>query len=235
MGIKPMSDRPPSTPGSREQVRLFPLQGTLLLPGTFLPLNVFEPRYRELVKHAMADDRRIGMIQPSIQDGEGALDVVDPMRPPLYSIGCVGSVVECEPQDDGRFWIVLRGEKRFRVVEELEPDVGGYRRVLADLSDFAADPLEIERDLEIRHLLAVAVRFCAAREIDFDIDLLAALAPAQAVNALCAAVPLAAPEKQALLEAAEPESRRDLLVALLEMQLTTPWDPPASYSPPTIN
>lgn len=229
-----MSYQPTSRTDQGAQVRLFPLQGTLLLPGTFLPLNVFEPRYRQLVEHVMDDDRRIGMIQP-YTPGEAPLEVVDPRHPPLYGVGCVGEVVECEPQADGRYWIVLRGERRFRVVEELTPDVGGYRRVLADVSGFPDDPLELEKEVEIGHLLAVAVRFCAARELEFDIELLAALAPAQAVNALCAAVPLTAAEKQALLEAAEPESRRDLLTTLLEMQLSGPGQPAASYAPPTIN
>ena len=69
-----------------------------------------------------------------------------------------------------------------------------------------------------------------------DIDLLAALPPAQAVNALCAALPFADAEKQALLEAAEPESRRDLLVDLLEMQLSVDvWNDPEPYSPPVVN
>lgn len=231
-----MSDQGTSRNGRAEQVRLFPLQGTLLLPGTFLPLNVFEPRYRHLVEHVMEDDRRIGMIQPCPpNEGSEPLAVIDSRCPPLYGVGCVGEVVECEPQPDGRYWIVLRGDRRFRVVKELSPDAGGYRRVLADVSGFPDDAVELEKEVEIGRLLAVAVRFCAARELDFDIELLAALAPAQAVNALCAAVPLEAAEKQALLEAAEPESRGDLLASLLEMQLSSPWEPPAPYAPPTVN
>jgi len=231
-----MTDQIMSRTTDGEQVRLFPLQGTLLLPGTFLPLNVFEPRYRQLVQHVMGDDRRIGMIQPCLpSEGEESLKVVDPLRPPLYAVGCVGEVIECEPQDDGRYLIVLRGDRRFRVVEELAPDAGGYRRVLADVSGFTEDPLELEKEIEIGRLLAVAVRFCAARDLEFDIELLAALAPAQAVNALCAAVPLPAAEKQALLEAAEPESRRDLLTTLLEMQLSDSWQSQDSVAPPSIN
>ena len=80
----------------RQQIRLFPLTGTLLLPGTFLPLNVFEPRYRELVADVMADDRRIGLIQPLTPAADNfGPSVVDPEQPPLYDVGCVGEVVEC--------------------------------------------------------------------------------------------------------------------------------------------
>lgn len=222
---------------SRHQVRLFPLTGTLLLPGTFLPLNVFEPRYRRMVAHVMDDDRRIGIIQPLVP----ALDNFGPQeggdeRPSLYEVGCVGEVVECDPQADGRYWIVLKGEARFRMVRELPEDDGGYRRALIDLADFEDDRRELDRDLEIGQLLGIAVRFCDVRRLDFDIDLLAALPPAQAVNALCAALPFEPAEKQALLEAPMPSARRDLLTGLLEMQLSAmSWDAPSSYQPPTVN
>jgi len=231
-----MDDQATSRTGQGDRVRLFPLQGTLLLPGTFLPLNVFEPRYLQLVEDVMDDDRRIGMIQPYAAEGEApTMAVIDPQRPPLYGVGCVGEVVECERQVDGRYWVVLRGERRFRVVEELAPDAGGYRQVLADVSGFPNDPVELEKEIEIGHLLAAAERFCSARELDFDLELVAALVPAQAVNALCAALPFGAAEKQALLEAAEPESRCDLLTTLLEMQLSGSLEPSASYPPPTVN
>lgn len=218
-------------------VRLFPLTGTLLLPGTFLPLNVFEPRYRRLVAHVMEDDRRIGIIQPVVPAADDFGPVAGgPERPPLYDIGCVGEVVECDPQRDGRYWIVLKGEARFRLVEELPEDGSGYRRGLVDLSDFAGDRAELASELDIGRLLGVAVRFCDVHRIDFDIDLLAALPPAQAVNALCAALPFEPAEKQALLEAPAPAVRRDLLADLLEIQLSAmSWDSPATYQRPSVN
>jgi Lon protease-like protein len=219
------------------RVRLFPLTGTLLLPGTFLPLNVFESRYRRLVADVMDDDRRIGIVQPLVPaDDNFGLAAGAPERPPLYDVGCLGEVVECDPQSDGRYWIVLRGESRFRLVEELPGEPGGYRRCLADRSAFAEDRREIAHEIDIGELLGVAVRFCDARRIDFDIDLLAALPPAQAVNALCAALPFEPAEKQALLEAAGPEARRDLLAGLLEMQLgAMSFEAPPSYEPPTVH
>ncbi len=221
----------------RDRVRLFPLAGTLLLPGTYLPLNVFEPRYRELVAHVMEDDRRIGMIQPLAlaADHLGPAED-DPDRPMLYEVGCLGEIVECEPQADGRYWIVLRGESRFRVVEELPLGEGGYRRVLADRSAYAGDHEELDREIEIGHFLAVADRYRSAHGLDFDMDLLASLPAAQVVNALCAALPLESAEKQALLEAAGLELRRDLLAGLLEMQLTgARWEPREPYSGPMVN
>lgn len=216
-------------------VRLFPLTGTLLLPGTFLPLNVFETRYRQLVADAMQGDRRIGMIQPFVPaDDNSGPPLSEDRQPALYAVGCLGEVVECEPQDDGRYWIVLKGESRFRVVEELLV-TGGYRQVLADCSTFAGDQHEFDCDLEIGQLLAYAERYCTALELDFDLDLLASLPPAQAVNALSAALPLAPAEKQALLEAAAPDARGELLIRLMEIQDVATSDRPASYVLPTVH
>jgi len=216
-------------------VRLFPLTGTLLLPGTFLPLNVFETRYRQLVADAMRGDRRIGMIQPFVPaDDNSGPPLGEDRQPALYPVGCLGEVVECEPQDDGRYWIVLKGESRFRVVEELSV-TGGYRQVLADCSTFSGDHHELDCDLEIGQLLAYAERYCTALELDFDLDLLASLPPAQAVNALSAALPLAPAEKQALLEAAAPDARGELLIRLMEIQDVATSDRPAPYVLPTVH
>lgn len=218
-------------------VRLFPLTGTLLLPGTYLPLNVFEPRYRRLVEDTLATDRRIGMIQPFVPaaDNFGIVADGDP-QPPLYDVGCVGSVVECDPQPDGRYWIVLRGESRFRVVRELPLDPAGYRCVVADSSPYAADLGELEAEVDVGRLLATAARFCEVRQLEFDIGLLASLPPAQAINALCAALPFEPAEKQALLEAAGPQARSDLLSGLLDMQVTAQGpEPPAAFPPPVVN
>ncbi len=220
--------------------RLFPLTGMLLLPGTFLPLNVFEPRYRKLVARALDDDRKIGMIQPAVpaRDNLGP-SADDPERPELYGVGCVGEVVECEPQPDGRFWIVLRGLSRFRIVSEMPVAEGGYRRVKADLSGFEEDLLEMEAEFAVNRLLAAASDFSRALSLELDFDLLASLPPAQAVNALSAALPFGPAEKQALLEAESPRGRRDLLVNLMALYEAPPLsrvaDSARSFEPPTVN
>src|SRR6476661_7363608 len=110
-------------------IPVFPLTGSLLLPGNLLPLNIFEPRYRNMVADALEGDQYIGMIQPFAprQDNnwvEAAERGDD--APVIYPIGCLGRIEECEPQDDGRYLLVLRGVSRFRVRRELEPK-RGYR------------------------------------------------------------------------------------------------------------
>ncbi|HEX4848881.1 MAG TPA: LON peptidase substrate-binding domain-containing protein, partial [Novosphingobium sp.] len=106
------------------RVSIFPLPGAILFPGLQLPLHIFEPRYRALVKDALARDRRIGMIQPQRAE-EGA---------PLFRIGCLGKIGEVEALDDGRFNLVLEGEARFRIVRELDAATP-FRQVEAELLD----------------------------------------------------------------------------------------------------
>src|ERR1700704_1541542 len=92
---------------------LFPLPNVVLFPNVFLPLHIFEPRYREMVADALASDRMIGMVllKPGWQHAyEG--------RPPVYPIGCSGVITHVERLEDGRYNIVLRGVERFRILEE---------------------------------------------------------------------------------------------------------------------
>src|SRR5919202_6071408 len=92
---------------------IFPLPNVVLFPNVFLPLHIFEPRYREMVADALDADRMIGMVllRPGWErDYQG--------RPPVYPIGCSGVITHAERLDDGRYNIVLRGVERFRIVEE---------------------------------------------------------------------------------------------------------------------
>ena len=90
---------------------IFPLSGAILLPGGNLPLNIFEPRYLQMIKDVMRGDKIIGMIQPSTSCSEGV--------PALYPVGCVGKITNFETTEDGRSLITLTGLCRFEIVEEL--------------------------------------------------------------------------------------------------------------------
>src|SRR5690242_1595700 len=104
---------------------IFPLPNVVLFPNIFLPLHIFEPRYRDMTADALATDRLIGMVllRPGWEsDYEG--------RPPIYPIGCTGVITHADRLADGRYNIVLRGVERFRVVEE---DHGrSYRRAVLE-------------------------------------------------------------------------------------------------------
>src|ERR1700750_3017794 len=97
------------------RIPLFPLPDVVLLPGTLLPLHVFEPRYRSMVSDALAGERTIGMtmLAPGADAGEAA--------PPVHRVATAGEIVESEALPDGRFNILLEGRFRFRVIDEAPP------------------------------------------------------------------------------------------------------------------
>ena len=113
------------------RVPVFPLAGALLFPRGQLPLHIFEPRYRAMVRDALASDRLIAMVQPK----EPAPGQHDREPPALFEVGCLGRIGACEELDDGRFNIVLEGLSRFRIAREAEVDTL-YRQVDADRSGF---------------------------------------------------------------------------------------------------
>lgn len=228
-----MAPRPLDTP-LPAVLPVFPLTGSLLLPGNWLPLNVFEPRYRNMVEDAERAEPWIGMIQPFTprQDNWPALD--EPADDPeLYTVGCAGRIERCEPQADGRYHVLLKGFSRFRVHEELAP-ARGYRRVRAGYAEFAADLAEPGVELDPGPLLAAVRVFGQAQGLSFDLDVLVALPGVALLNGLAAALPFQPAEKQALLEAAGPRERQQTLLALMGMGLEPPADGRA-YVPPVVH
>jgi Lon protease-like protein len=197
---------------------IFPLTGVVVLPLNWLPLHVFEPRYRALVEDALAGAGFIGMIQPLVPRDDNAPDPdAEPGDDPeVYPVGCAGRIERCERQPDGRFLLLLRGVSRFRVRAELAPR-RGYRRVEADYEEFAADLAEAEAEVDPGPALAAARALGRVRGFDLDVDKLAGLPGFSLVNGLAAAMPLSPAEKQALLEAPDPAARQELLTSLLEM------------------
>src|SRR5215831_20679109 len=120
---------------------IFPLPNVVLFPNVFLPLHIFEPRYREMVADALATDRLIGMVllRPGWERSyEG--------RPAIYPIGCSGVVTHADRLSDGRFNIVLRGVERFRVIEE--DSSRSYRRAIVEA--IRERGLRAEDQVEIR-------------------------------------------------------------------------------------
>src|SRR4051812_39132024 len=117
---------------------VFPLTGALLVPGGRMPLNIFEPRYLAMTRHAlMQPDRLIGMLQPKERGVERKLD--PGAKPDLERVGCAGRIIAFEETDDGRYQITLSGLIRFKVAEELAPDGGGFRLVRPDFAPFVTD------------------------------------------------------------------------------------------------
>jgi Lon protease-like protein len=213
---------------------IFPLTGSLLLPGNLLPLNVFEPRYRNLVADALEGERLVGMIQPLVPRQDNWVEAAQASDDPeLYSVGCVGRIDECEPQQDGRYLILLRGVCRFRVRTEL-PIHREYRRVQADSSEFQSDLGELQVDVNPARIMRALRAFGVANDLEFDFDLLGSVPGISLLNGLSVALPFRPAEKQALLEAAGPAEREEMLLTLMGMGLE-PLSTDDYYAPPILN
>jgi Lon protease-like protein len=226
-----MAETPASVP---EIIPVFPLTGSLLLPGNLLPLNVFEPRYRNMVADAVDGQPYIGMIQPLVPRQDNWVDLArQPDQPELYQVGCVGRIDEHEIQEDGRYLMLLRGVCRFRVRQEL-PLHRGYRRVAADTSGFQRDLDELNVFLDPARILRALHAFGDRHELEFDYDLLSSVPGISLLNGLSVALPFRPAEKQALLEASDPGVREELLLALMGMGIE-PLSTDEYYSPPVLN
>ena len=197
------SDLPHSLP-------LFPLTGAMLLPRGQLPLNIFEPRFLEMVEYALQGDRLIGMIQP-VENEETTL------KPRLSQVGCAGKIVGFQETADNRYLITLTGVCRFRLTGEMQ-SATAWRAGFCDFAAFAGDLAEgAGGELQRERLLHALQTYLTSRDMQADWNSVLT-APAEAlVNALAMMCPFAPAEKQALLEAASFHERASTLLALLEM------------------
>lgn len=191
---------------------VFALSGALLLPGTRLPLTVFEPRYLALVDDALGQGRMFALVQPREDGGGSACD--------LHGVGTAARMVAFGETGDGRYLITAQGVCRFRVAGEVEGRAG-YRRVVADYRPFAAD-LAPDPAVVDRHRLTNAVgHYLARRGVSVDPAKIEGAEDAELVSALAMAAPLSAAEKQAVLEARDAVERARLMIGLFEMALLT--------------
>lgn len=206
-----MPGRDPAAEDLPREFAVFPLGGALLLPGGRLPLNIFEPRYLAMVEDSLGEGRMFGMIQPNAHAPKG------PNGPALYSIGCLGRLVHFSETEDGRYLITLKGVRRFMVREEVAMR-RGYRRVVADYAPFANDGRAHALELPRREELITALRkYFDMYGIDANWEAIAEMDNATLITTLAMLCPFGEPEKQALLEAPEPEDRAADLLALLRI------------------
>ncbi|MEP6968423.1 MAG: LON peptidase substrate-binding domain-containing protein [Pseudomonadota bacterium] len=191
-------------------IPVFPLDRAILLPGGALPLQIFEPRYLNMIDDAMAGNRFIGMVQTA-RGGDRA-------QPALARVGCAGRITAYAETGDGKYLITLTGVCRFRSGGELGA-LTPYRQVRADYAPFEADLEGADAVLEFERapFLALLRRYLDRRGLGIEWETVNAAPGAALVDSLCMALPFAPAEKQALLEARALEERRAVLDALLEI------------------
>jgi uncharacterized protein len=195
-----------------ETVPVFPLSAAILLPDTRLPLNIFEPRYLEMIDDVLGARRLIGMIQPAL-DGSTRPDG----EPELCPVGCLGRITSLQESGDGRYLIALDGICRFRVLSEARTKLH-YRK--CTIAPFAGDLSgEEEGGIDRISLLETFRAYLDANNLEADWDSISRAADCTLVNALSMMSPYGPAEKQALLEAADLKTRAETLVAITEIAL----------------
>ena len=190
-----------------QELSLFPLTGALLLPNGQLPLNIFEPRYLNMVLDALAGTRLIGMVQP--------LPGAEAEHPELHRTGCAGRIVSFSETRDGRLLIVLGGVCRFDIVCDLDVQ-RGYRSAHVCWGRFAHDTVLEAIQLEKKLLLESVKAYLEHQKLSVEWKSLEVLDIHELVDTLACSLPFSPREKQGLLEAAVVEDRYHLVKALCE-------------------
>jgi Lon protease-like protein len=203
-----ISDLPSSFP-------VFPLSGVLLLPRGQLPLNIFEPRYLQMLDDALGRGRYLGMIQP-----------LDENSDQLAPVGCLGRISSFSEAEDGRMIISVTGICRFSVVEEL-PVTTPYRQVNASFESYVDDLIVDAGSFDVNRegLIDVLRRYLDASGLSVDWESVESSSNEALVNSLSMISPFGAREKQAMLEASSLGERNEILIALTEMALARGLEP----------
>ena len=190
---------------------VFPLPNAVILPSGYLPLNIFEPRYLNMLEDAMASHRLIGMIQP--RD--------DNTQPALYQVGCAGRISRYEETRDGRLEIMLSGLCRYEIKQEITT-TRGYRLIIPDWSKFTIDYEEQQQpDSQSTLSFNGMVRsYFKQNNMDADWGLLVRLSVEELVNSLINYLPLSIEDKQMLIETDTLVNRITVFTAILESDAT---------------
>ena len=200
-------------------IPIFPLPNVVLFPNVFLPLHIFEPRYRQMVAEALEGDRIIGMVllRPGHEaDYDGA--------PPVYPIGCSGLITHDEKLDDGRYNLVLRGLEKFSIKSEEPAEVGRLYRsaVIAPIHESVTATARLALKLERERLQnLLEVRFGG----HLDPRLPESMSDEDLINALAQYLEFDPLEKLALLQCEGSIARCRMMIELLEMKALTPDNP----------
>ena len=203
---------------------IFPLAGTVLLPGCDLPLNIYEPRYLNMVDDALKGDRLIGMIQP-LENAK------DEGFAGLREIGGLGRIVQFAEAENGRYMIVLRGLKRFKIIGNAKPETP-YAQAHVSFDKFKAD-IEVHNDSPApeafgaqkgeRAALTMAMKsYANTLRVKLDWDSLKEIPLGRLVDQAAMISPFGAADKQSLLEASDHATRRRLLIGLMHLYSDMP-------------
>ena len=193
-----------------EIIPVFPLSNFIIFPKTTVPLNIFEPRYIEMINDSMKSNKLIGLIQPKNSNNNQPLSI-------LYNIGCLGKITSFKETEDGRYLIELKGIIRFKIIKELK-SVKQYRQCNVDFRDFDHDLSEKKEDLKFSDLELIFRDFkdlFEKRGFIINWKELEKQSLDETINALAMASPFTMEEKQVLLEANNLNTRKNKIAEIL--------------------
>ncbi len=210
-----MPQRPSSPAELPELVPIFPLTGALLLPFSHRPLNIFEPRYIQMVDDVLGADRMIGLVQPRNASEESPQD-----RVPLHEVGCLGRITHFEESGDGRYFIILEGVSRFRIGNELMHSQP-YRTANILTAGFEADFVrnDGEEAVDRVRFMKMMRDYAEFASIELNWEEIERTGTAELVNFCAMVSPYGPAEKQVLLEAQTLNDRAETLIAMTEYEM----------------
>ena len=189
---------------------VFPLSNFIIFPNTTVPLNIFEPRYLDMVNDSMKSDKLIGMIQPKNFKNENGI-------PKLYDVGCLGKITSFRETEDGRYLIELKGLIRFRKINEINSEKT-YRILKVDYSNYYKDLENNKEDLKFSDLELIfkdLKSLFEKRGFIINWKELEKQSLDETINALAMASPFTLEEKQILLEAENLDIRKSKIAQIL--------------------
>ena len=194
-----------------KKIAVFPLSNFIIFPKTTVPLNIFEPRYIDMINDSMKSDKYIGMIQPKMMKD------VEPSKPELYEVGCMGKITSFKETEDGRFLVELKGLIRFKIIKEVET-TKKYRECEIEYEKYIHDLSEKKEDLKFSDLELIfkdlkslfqkrgyIINWKALKNQSLD----------ETINALAMASPFSLEEKQILLESENLDDRKNKIAEIL--------------------
>ena len=193
-------------------IPIFPLSNFIVFPKTAVPLNIFEPRYLEMVNESMKAEKFIGMVQPKTMK-----NFDNTKLPILHKIGCLGKINSFKETDDGRYLIELKGLIRFKIINEITNEKN-YREVEVSFDDYLHDLDEKKEDLKFSDLELIFKDFKSLfekRGFIINWKALEKQSLDETINALAMTSPFSLEEKQVLLEAKNLNARKTKIAEIL--------------------
>ena len=194
-----------------KKISVFPLSNFIIVPKTTVPLNIFEPRYIEMINDSMKSEKLIGMIQPKIIKKSKTLD------PQLHKIGCLGKITSFKETNDGKYLIDLKGIIRFKIDKELKSEKK-YRECDVNYETYLEDLNENTEDLKFSDLKLIfkdLKSLFEKRGFVINWQGLEKQSLDETINALAMASPFSLEEKQVLLETVSLDLRKNKIAEIL--------------------